>query len=118
MQNRQSKEEWFAQKFSWLKRGVLVAAIGTLIGVPLIMTKIQGLSSLGGLVLILSLIWLIGLLMIIPFLHWKDRYRGERSTLWVVFLVIETSGWFKIIYWFRHIFPDRKGTGRYANDAD
>lgn len=30
-------------------------------------------------------------------------------------LVIETSGWSKIIYWFRHIFPDRARAARYAN---
>lgn len=46
-------------------------------------------------------------------LHWKHRYIGEKSTLWGVLLLLETSGWFKIVYLFRHILPDLQGTGRY-----
>src|SRR5882724_9295932 len=46
--------------------------------------------------------------------HWKTRYRGNRSDLWGVVLVVETSGWFKLVYLFRHIIPDARGTGRYA----
>lgn len=49
--------------------------------------------------------------------HWKRRYRGERSELWGAVLLIETSGWFKIVYWFRHIIPDWRGSGRYAADG-
>lgn len=69
------------------------------------------------------LLAVIGALMIIPFLihetifpiwHWKRRYRGEHSDLWGALLIIETSGWFKIVYWFRHIIPDWRGSGRYA----
>lgn len=67
---------------------------------------------------------LIGVALIVPFLfhetvftiwHWKRRYRGEHSDLWGALLVIETSGWFKIVYWFRHILPDWRGTGRYSS---
>ena len=47
--------------------------------------------------------------------HWKRRYRGEHSDLWGAILVIETSGWFKIVYWLRHILPDWRGTGRYSD---
>jgi hypothetical protein len=66
----------------------------------------------------------IGLVMIIPWFfhetvftiwHWKRRYRGEHSDLWGAILVIETSGWFKIVYWFRHILADWRGTGRYSD---
>lgn len=46
--------------------------------------------------------------------HWKDRYRGRHSHLWGALLILETTGWFKIIYWFRHIIPDWNGRGRYA----
>ena len=97
------------------------------------MTKKYGLAALVGLVLFLvgfspkktdymiPLI-LIGVLMMVPFFihetiftvwHWKRRYRGEHSDLWGAILVLETSGWFKIVYWFRHILPDWRGTGRY-----
>ena len=99
------------------------------------MAKKYGLAAIAGLALIalgfifkenvemLPLIF-IGILMLIPFFmhetvftvwHWKRRYRGEHSDLWGAILVIETSGWFKIVYWFRHILPDWHGTGRYSD---
>jgi hypothetical protein len=61
----------------------------------------------------LLLIPLVGCLSFIPLLHWKERYRGKHSTLWGAILLFETSGWFKIVYWLRHIRPDLKNTGRY-----
>jgi energy-converting hydrogenase Eha subunit G len=48
--------------------------------------------------------------------HWKERYRGRHSDLWGGLILIETSGWFKLIYLFRHIIPDARGRGRYARD--
>lgn len=47
-------------------------------------------------------------------LHWKARYRGSHSDLWGALLVLEASGWFKLVYLFRHLLPDIKGRGRYA----
>ena len=46
--------------------------------------------------------------------HWKDRYRGNHSDLSGVILLIESSGWFKVVYLFRHIIPDARQSGRYA----
>jgi len=63
-----------------------------------------------------------GVLLIIPgFLywyvltiwHWKDRYKGKHSDLWGALLLIETSGWFKLIYLFRHLLPDALESGRH-----
>jgi hypothetical protein len=45
--------------------------------------------------------------------HWKDRYRGKHSDLWGALILIETSGWMKIVYIFRHIVPDMCHSGRY-----
>lgn len=45
--------------------------------------------------------------------HWKERYRGSHSDLWGALILIETSGWFKIVYVFRHMLPDMRQTGRY-----
>jgi hypothetical protein len=45
--------------------------------------------------------------------HWKNRYRGKHSDLWGVLLVVETSGWCKIVYLFRHLIPDMRRRGRY-----
>ena len=65
----------------------------------------------------------IGIITVVPFFifayvltlfHWKSRYRGSHSDLWGVLLLIETSGWFKLVYLFRHILPDINGSGRYA----
>ena len=68
----------------------------------------------------------IAILLFIPFgiysycmiiLHWKDRYKGTRSDLWGILLLIETSGWFKLIYFFRHMIPDMRGSGRYTKNC-
>jgi len=53
---------------------------------------------------------------VLTILHWKSRYRGTHSDLWGVLLLLETSGWFKLIYIFRHILPDMRGRGRYGGD--
>jgi len=52
-------------------------------------------------------------LYLIPIWHWKSRYRGDHSLLWGAMLILETSGWFKIVYWFRHVLPDIRARGRY-----
>jgi len=65
---------------------------------------------------------IIGLVLFIPWfiyayvlciLHWKERYVGNHSTLWGILLLVETSGWFKIIYLLRHILADIRSSGRY-----
>jgi hypothetical protein len=45
--------------------------------------------------------------------HWKDRYQGNHSDLRGALILIETSGWFKLVYLFRHLIPDMRHTGRY-----
>ena len=47
--------------------------------------------------------------------HWKDRYKGRHSDLWGALLLIETSGWFKLVYLFRHLLPDAIETARYGD---
>jgi hypothetical protein len=101
------------------------------------MTKKLGWAALAGVApiaagLTLPNDWFLGkavlffaaVILIIPFIfyiniltiwHWKRRYRGEKSDLWGAILLIETSGWFKIAYWFRHLLPDWRGTGRYSD---
>jgi hypothetical protein len=46
-------------------------------------------------------------------LHWKDRYQGRHSDLWGFLILVETSGWMKLVYLFRHIIPDYLHIGRY-----
>jgi hypothetical protein len=50
---------------------------------------------------------------LLTILHWKSRYKGDHSDLWGVLLLIETSGWLKIVYLIRHLLPDMMGKGRY-----
>jgi hypothetical protein len=50
---------------------------------------------------------------VLVILHWKGRYRGRHSDLWGVLILIETSGWMKLVYIFRHIVPDMRQSGRY-----
>lgn len=50
---------------------------------------------------------------VVVILHWKARYRGRHSDLWGVLILVETSGWMKLIYVFRHIIPDMRHSGRY-----
>ena len=53
-------------------------------------------------------------LYVLTIWHWKDRYRGKHSDLWGALLLIETSGWFKLVYIFRHLLPDALESGRYV----
>jgi hypothetical protein len=46
--------------------------------------------------------------------HWKDRYQGRHSDLWGALLLLETTGWFKLVYLFRHLLPDAIETVRYG----
>jgi len=96
-----------------------------------ILVRLAKLALLAVPVLVLAAIirseWLciLGLLIITPWffygyvltiLHWKSRYRGAHSDLWGVLLLIETTGWFKLVYLFRHLLPDLSRRGRYSRD--
>ena len=54
---------------------------------------------------------------VVMHLHWKDRYRGNHSDLWGVLILVETTGWMKLVYLFRHFIPDMRHTGRYRLDS-
>jgi len=62
---------------------------------------------------VLCILPLIIYATILPLWHWKARYKGEHSDLWGALMLIETSGWFRLIYIFRHIWPDVYKKGRY-----
>jgi hypothetical protein len=53
-------------------------------------------------------------LVLVTLWHWKGRYRGTHSDLWGAVLLLEISGWLKLVYFFRHVLPDARGTGRYT----
>jgi hypothetical protein len=65
----------------------------------------------GVLLMVPGMIWV----NLLPFMHWAKRYNGRHNTLWLCLLVFETTGWFKLLYIFRHVLPDWRGTGRYRS---
>lgn len=100
----------------WLRRLGLVAACGVVLLVPkFVLPDYSSLIFIFGFSLILPV---VVFLQVLTFLHWKERYRGTHSTLWVVFLAIESSGWSKLVYLFRHIIPDMRRRGRYYASVD
>ncbi len=105
----------FKLKITLLKRLGIAAAVGLMM---FIMVFIISTPDNAPLFLIFCIFVLMVPSMIYLFLltlwHWKSRYRGTHSNLWGGLLVLETSGWCKLIYLFRHIIPDARGHGRYA----
>ncbi len=64
----------------------------------------------------------VAFLLVAPFIvhvnlivlwHWKARYRGRHSKLWGALIILEQPGWSRMIYFFRHVLPDRRNRGRY-----
>jgi hypothetical protein len=103
----ESVDRWFEQ-LGWPAVAgavLLIASIFLPDGWPTITAMIVG--------IILFLPWFF-YVYVLTIWHWKERYRGYHNRLWGALLLVETSGWFKIIYWFRHIVPDWQERGRYA----
>jgi hypothetical protein len=109
---------WRVTKFEWFE----ICGWLALVGVSLMLA-----SSFVEVEPVVATILLVsGILLLMPFIfhlhlltiwHWKERYRGDHSLLWGALILLETSSWFKLIYLFRHIIPDRRGTGRYVRVA-
>jgi hypothetical protein len=112
------RDTWLEAKISMTKKLGWTALVGLVPFVILFLVPDDSTLAKG-------ILAFLAIIMIIPFIlylniltiwHWKRRYRGEKSDLWGVVLLIETSGSFKIIYWFRHILPDFRGSGRYSEN--
>lgn len=103
-------ESWWEQKSATFERLGWPALIGLLLLPAGLWFEWIWVTTVGAL---LTLPWFV-YVYLMTIWHWKARYRGEHSDLWGALLLIEVSGWFKIIYWLRHIVPDWRGRGRYA----
>jgi hypothetical protein len=109
----------FANKFRILGRLAKVA----LLAVPLLAAAaasglLHGPPLLPELCMFLALVAVCPCLIyayVLIILHWKARYRGSHSDLWGILLLLEASGWFKLVYLFRHLLPDMYGRGRYVD---
>jgi hypothetical protein len=110
-------DELFYRKIAFLKRLAWLALVGSLIGLVGIARseppEAPSWLFFGFILVIPAALYLLLLTM----WHWKGRYVGVHSDLWGGILVLETSGWFKLVYLFRHIIPDARGTGRYERSG-
>ena len=98
-------------RFRWLLRLGILSLLGAAILLPSVLLNTPVvLPIIGGMLLLPGMIYLF----LVTMWHWKERYRGNHSDLWGGLILIETSGWFKLVYLFRHIIPDARGTGRYS----
>jgi hypothetical protein len=105
--------EIWRSRFRWLLRLGIVSLFGAAIVVPLVLmdrTAPVPLVVTGIIFLLPGVVYLT----LVTMWHWKERYRGKHSNLWGGLILLETTGWFKLVYLFRHIIPDARGTGRYA----
>lgn len=105
------REDWFRGKWLYLQRFALLAGAGAVVVAVGASMDNHWLVVPG----VLAIVPLMFCLVLVPLFHWKDRYHGQRSGLWGAALLIETSGWLKIVYWFRHVVPDWRKSGRYEN---
>ncbi len=106
-----NRDLWLG-RFARLKKLGLLAVLGLAVTIIGLITKPTTLA-IGVLLLVPGLVYLY----VLTILHWKDRYRGRHSDLWGVLILIETTGWFKLVYLFRHLIPDARRVGRYESDS-
>jgi hypothetical protein len=96
----------------WRRRFWRLRRLGILAGAGLPLLAVAAFRGRGWLAIFCGLtgaiLFLPGFfyLYVLTIWHWKDRYKGRHSDLWGALLLIETSGWFKLIYFFRHLLPD------------
>ncbi len=100
----------------WLKRFTLAAALGVLILIGTAASPEGPVRTTFAVIGALTLVPLFFWLCFVPIMHWRERYKGNHPYVWGAFLVFETSGWSKILYWFMHVLPDNKKSGLYQDE--
>jgi hypothetical protein len=105
------RSQWFEPKWRWLKRFALAGAGGVVLVAVAALTELHAVAAIGVLFFVPLIFWVA----FIPVLHWKDRYIGSSGNIWGAFLVFETSSWSKLFYWLRHVLPDWRRSGVYAD---
>ena len=109
------QDAWSEGKFATMKMFAWIALAGVVLACLCFLAvsaRAKGASLVAGILLVVPLFVFVALMTI---WHWKYRYRGEHPDLRGAILLIETSGWMKMVYWFRHILPDWRGTGGYSS---
>lgn len=109
----EKRDFWIETKFDWFVVSCWLALAGII--------SIIGSASMNQ-EQISSTLLITGVILIVPFIlhanllaiwHWKSRYRGSHSKLWGALMLVETTGWFRVIYLLKHVIPDRRNKGRY-----
>jgi len=105
----------------WKKRFEIIRILGwlALVGLPFFVLALvteENLQIFFTVVAMLLILPAFIYIYIVVIWHWKERYRGRHSDLWGALILIETSGWMKIVYVFRHILPDMCHSGRYRRE--
>ncbi len=103
----------YRNRYRILRRLFIPFIIGIVLGIVAFFLRDQSLSKLLAVVAAIGILPCFIFAYVLVILHWKERYVGNHSTLWGVLILIETSGWFKLVYIFRHILPDIRNSGRY-----
>ena len=106
-----TRSQWFSPTFARLRAFAWLALAGT----PLIAVAFALNIPALGFPSILLIFPLFVYLALIPVFHWRERYVGQKANVWGAWLVLETSGWSKIYYWYRHVLPDFRAQGRYTD---
>jgi hypothetical protein len=112
-QTNRNKDFWDEVQFELLVVfGWLALGGSLLLALAFYMGKERGAGlAVTGMFLVLPVVFHA---ILITIWHWKSRYKGRHSKLWGALLVLENTGWSKLIYFFRHVLPDRRNRGRYA----
>ena len=109
----------FASKFVLLRRLARLGAVGAIL--VLIGAACRFVPTIGNAVVVVGCVAILPLFVfayVLTILHWKARYRGSHSDLWGVVLLLEASGWSKVLYLFRHVLPDMRRRGRYTQSPE
>jgi len=106
--------ELWRTRFEWLKNLGFVALLGLMFLIAALLANGGAIQTIFIVTGLLAFVPGFFYLFVVTIWHWKARYRGAHSDLWGALLLIETSGWFKLVYLFRHIIPDARHSGRYA----
>jgi hypothetical protein len=101
-------------KFSTLRKLFFAALAGIIPMIASFVVQSEGIRVFFVILSILLISPVLFYLVVFTLWHWKGRYIGGHSNLWGALLLIETSGWMKLVYFVRHMLPDLRGEGRYT----
>ena len=99
---------WLTQKVHVMKKLAWIALAGIVLLVPTIWLDFKWLGAVVAVLVVPAVVYF----MLLPKWHWKSRCIGKHSDLWGALWLLETTGWFKIVYWIRHIGPDLRKASR------